>query len=178
VRALPFSQIYRAHETAYYVKVDIEGGELTTIRELVGTGRLPSYLSFEVGDDMAAILDVLSAHGYAEYQVVPQWDKTRIVLPQPPLEGNYVDIRFNNAMSGPFGRELPGSWVSRSAAADEFMQGHVRRARAGEEAAARDWHDIHARLPGSGALIAGCNRPRCERCRLRRDRVPTALRSG
>jgi hypothetical protein len=34
-------------------------------------------------------------------------------LPDPPLEGRFVDVRFSKHHSGPFGAETPGEWVSR-----------------------------------------------------------------
>ncbi|MBV8455105.1 MAG: FkbM family methyltransferase [Acetobacteraceae bacterium] len=145
VSGLPFSTIVGQNRTPYYVKVDIEGPELMVIEQMISVGKLPSYVSFEVNPDVDRILDALLEHGYREFHLLAQRDKSKIKLPNPPREGQFYEPGFDGYMSGPFGRELPGAWRSVADVRSE-MEAHYRKAReGGDENAYNEWFDIHAR---------------------------------
>lgn len=155
VAGLPFSAIVRQHRTPYYVKLDIEGSELMVIEQMISVGKFPPYISFEVNLDTNRILDLILRHGYQDFQLLAQRDKSHIRLPNPPREGNFHAVRFDGYMSGPFGLELPGPWAS-VAQLRAALAAQNRRAReGGDENTFNEWFDIHARhldAAGNGVL--------------------------
>jgi len=151
VPSRPFSEIYARHDIPYYVKLDIEGSELPPIRDILASGRHPEYISFEMNLRLRTILDLCMAHGYEWFNIVPQEAKSDFQLPNPPLEGNYVAIRFDGHMTGPFGREVPGDWLTRDQLDAQIAALEAAFAR-GDEDVKYEWHDIHAwRRPAGNA---------------------------
>jgi FkbM family methyltransferase len=145
VRGMPFSEIARQHPRPYYAKLDIEGPERMVIEQMFSVGIFPPFLSFEVNSDTNVILDLVSAHGYQDFQLLAQRDKSKIRLPNPPLEGTFHEVRFDGYMSGPFGRELPGPWVS-STQVRAMIEAHNRKiAEGASENVYKEWFDVHAR---------------------------------
>ena len=145
VAGLPFSVIVSQNRTPYYVKLDIEGPELMVIEQMISVRKFPSYLSFEVNSDANRILDLILENGYQDFQLLAQRNKSQIRLPNPPREGNFYDARFDGYMSGPFGQELPGPWVS-VAQVREALKANDRKSReASDENTYDEWFDIHAR---------------------------------
>jgi len=150
VPARRFGDIYAEHETPYYVKLDIEGSETFAIRDIFASGRYPEYLSFEANPEKDALLELCVEHGYRRFNIVPQKAKAGWQLPNPPLEGNYVPVHFNTNMSGPFGREIPGAWMTLRQVHQAFQDWRMAVER-GEEAARQEWHDIHAWRDGASS---------------------------
>lgn len=152
VPAKPFRDIYATHEVPYYVKLDIEGSESMAIRDIFASGRYPEYLSFEANTEIDMLLDLCAEHGYRRFNIVPQKAKSSWQLPNPPLEGTYVPIHFTTHMSGPFGREVPGEWLTLNQVRQAFQEWREAVAR-GDEGARTEWHDIHAwRTPEENRL--------------------------
>jgi hypothetical protein len=50
--------------------------------------------------------------GYEAFKIVNQRLNAHYVCPNPPREGEFVPVRFDTLMSGPFGEETPGPWLS------------------------------------------------------------------
>ncbi len=77
------ANLIAAYGAPYYVKVDIEGGELDAVRSLIGlpTDRLPPYFSFETNQQVFEVLQALWDLGYRDYQLVRQGAPH---LPPPP----------------------------------------------------------------------------------------------
>ena len=137
VDTVPFCEVLREYGVPYYLKIDIEGFDMVPVRALHELGDRPNYVSIEsnvatsdatfdrVFDEFAELWSL----GYRRFQFVNQRTLSRLRMPRPPLEGPYVDERFGNESSGPFGRELPGRWRS------------VRQARA-EAALLRFKHNV------------------------------------
>lgn len=148
VPTMPFSEIYARHDTPYYVKLDIRGSELPPIRDILASGRYPEYISFEWNLQLRTMLDLCMAHGYDRFNIVPQRAKSDFKLPDPPLEGNYVPVRFNGHMTGPFGREVPGDWLTRDQLDAQIAALEAAFAR-GDEDVKYEWHDIHAWRAGT-----------------------------
>ena len=164
----------------YYLKIDIEGFDMLPIRALHQlqrparpTSRFESNVATSdatfdrVFDEFAELWSL----GYRRFQFVNQRTLSRLRLPQPPLEGAYVDERFGNESSGPFGRELPGRWLSVRQARSEaallrfkhnvggyggrwrgtpvgFAYAVTRRLLARR---AHSWYDLHAQLDSGDA---------------------------
>lgn len=136
IRSIPASSVFRRHGTPYYLKIDIEGGELAVVRSLEQFSK-PKYLSFEVSKDYGEILHLLRRYGYTSFKLVDQSLNPALGCPYPPLEGRFVNTGFLGHMSGPFGEEASGIWADLEKAEDEiknanWQQGH--------------WYDIHASL--------------------------------
>ncbi len=140
------------NQEIYYLKLDIEGGELDAVRSLVGTIVKPKYVSFEVNSDWKEILNLLNEYGYCNYKLIRQGEKFLQPPPYPPLEGNYVGCSFINSMSGTFGRETPGEWKSYEKLRSEV--GIVEEQRKSTSSTGKgfylgnqptgSWYDIHA----------------------------------
>lgn len=146
IKTEPLSDIIARNGEPYYIKLDIEGFELQGIRTLRNaTGQAP-YLSFEINADWAEILNILSEVGYRKFQVVRQGPDYLPACPNPPREGNHVEVHFNNHMSGPFGRDLPDAWIdveSINQHVKDVLEQRKQNAAAGQKPG---WHDIHCAL--------------------------------
>jgi FkbM family methyltransferase len=135
------------HGSPYYIKIDIEGGELSAIDSLRGVAddKLPAFLSFELNPKWDDVLEHVYEMGYRRFQLVRQG---ALYLPQvspPTLEGVDFRCRFTDQMSGTFGRDLPRDrWVSLVEIIRRISQCQVeaqtRKAR-GEKPG---WFDVHA----------------------------------
>jgi len=145
VRGMPFSEIARQHRQPYYAKFDIEGPERMVIEQMFSVGICPPFLSFEVNSDTNVILDLVAAHGYQDFQLLAQRDKSQIRLPNPPREGVFYEARFDGYMSGPFGRELPGPWVSAELVRETLLTHNRKIAEGASEDVYNEWFDVHAR---------------------------------
>ena len=144
VQGVPFSTIYQQHPSPFYAKLDIEGPELMVLRQMMSTERYPPFLSVELNLEVDAILDLLDKHGYSTFYLLGQSDKSWIKLPDPPKEGTFYEVSFNGFMSGPFGEEVPGPWVTITELRMQ-IDAHKERFRQGDERAKAEWFDIHAR---------------------------------
>lgn len=58
------------------------------------------------------LLEKLVALGYERFKFVNQAEVVNQALPNPSLEGDYVDFKFTHGSSGAFGFEAPGRWLS------------------------------------------------------------------
>ena len=56
-------------------------------------------------------LSLLWQLGYRKFKIVNQALNSTVRCPNPPLEGKYIDCRFDGLSSGPFGEEAPGNWM-------------------------------------------------------------------
>ncbi len=90
VAGLPFSAIVSQNRTPYYVKLDIEGPELMVIEQMMSVRKFPPYMSFEVNSDANRILDLVSEHGYQDFQLLAQRDKSQIRLPNSASGGELL----------------------------------------------------------------------------------------
>lgn len=163
-----FGEILDECGTPYYLKIDIEGSDLLCLQALNGRER-PKYVSVEATldsfEDVFTQLSTLWNLGYDRFKLVNQGLCHSWRCPNPPREGEYVDVRFDDFCSGPFGEETPGEWIPIEEAVttcrrlvqehryDRYggIYGHTVRARfyrrlrrsLGNPLA---WYDIHARL--------------------------------
>lgn len=140
------TDLLERHGTPYYLKMDIEGFEKQALRMLNTAVRMPDYLSFEVNSDWIDILSKLSRVGYKSFAIVRQGRDIMPDAPVPAREGHSVAQKFKDSMSGCFGKEISGPWLSEddviTAMNHEAAQAKARLER-GER---RGWHDIHCRL--------------------------------
>lgn len=126
-------------ESVHYLKSDIEGGDVHVLEGLLKLPRRPKYMSFEAHD--LSYFAFLRAMGYKRFKLVNQNLNWRQVLPNPPLEGVYVEHQFGEHSSGPFGAESPGEWLSFENAVDLYRA--IRNAWAIAPGLSNAWYDIH-----------------------------------
>jgi hypothetical protein len=122
VPAVTFDHVFARFGTPFYLKVDIEGSELNVFRHLSDA---PQYVSFETGQDVFTIVDILRGLGYLRYKLVNQ----RLIHEQTV------------ASSLPFGEETPGPWVD-----DKVIEEQLRAIQQPGAIRADDWFDVHAAL--------------------------------
>lgn len=163
-----FGEILDECGTPYYLKIDIEGSDLLCLQALHGR-ELPRFVSVEaVLDSFEEVFTQISTLwnlGYRRFKLINQGLCHTWSCPNPPREGEYVDARFDDFSSGPFGEETPGKWVSIEEAITacqrlvrEFryyryggLYGQTWLARGYRQLRKRlgnpiSWYDIHAKL--------------------------------
>jgi FkbM family methyltransferase len=115
VRCTNLSTILRESGVPYYLKIDVEGADTLCLQQLVSNSKRPKYVSVEAGltsfEGTFNELSLLWRLGYREFKIVNQALNSRVRCPDPPLEGDYLDYRFDGLCSGPFGEETPGKWM-------------------------------------------------------------------
>jgi FkbM family methyltransferase len=109
----------------YYMKIDIETADRLCLQALKEYRRRPQYVSFELNlvdfEETFLNLKLLWDLGYRQFKLVNQALHHLIRLPSPPREGSEVDFRFKKRMSGPFGEETPGPWMTIDQTAEKYF---------------------------------------------------------
>ncbi|MFV3078107.1 class I SAM-dependent methyltransferase [Niveispirillum fermenti] len=139
VSATPASEIFRIYGIPYYVKIDIEGRDIEVIRAICSLPEKPLHVSYELGASTVIASEMLHKAGYTEFSLSPQGNHGKLVAPNPPLEGDFVEFRFTGYHSGPFGREVPDGWYGR----EELLE---KIAAIDHSKGLGRWWDVHARL--------------------------------
>lgn len=132
VDAITLSQLVEKHGQAIFMKIDIEGMDLTAAQSLAGVTALPQYISIESAfprrpsfSHVKQEIETLSSLGYDRFKIVPQESVESQVPPFPPRVGVYVPFEFASGSSGLFGEEAPGRWATADAAQRAFRE--IRR---------------------------------------------------
>jgi len=164
VEAITSAMLIGEFGTPYYLKIDIEGLDLAAVASLAEVSDRPRFVSMEttraslqsVRDDM----DLLQSVGYDRFKVVAQHKVSLQREPSPVQEGIAAGPPAHE-MSGLFGRDLPGDWLSIDAAVDAFRRPLLDNALTGSDPLVQNrwiraalkrvgfragWYDIHARL--------------------------------
>jgi FkbM family methyltransferase len=116
----------------YYMKIDIEGFDHLCLSALVSRTDKPIYVSVETHAssyvETLKLLTLLSAARYNTFKIVSQIGVRDQMCPNPAREGTYVDYLFLSDASGPFGKELPGRWLTPAEAKSKFRRiyGNIR----------------------------------------------------
>lgn len=147
IEAVRPARLFERYGTPYYVKIDIEGLDGAVVDAICALEKKPAYVSYELGTTTMESARKLAASGYQRFCLVPQSSLPGVRLPNPPREGRYADYRFTLHNSGPFGREVPGEWVSL-----ETLTETVRALTNGKGLG--EWWDVHAALEAGDARRA------------------------
>jgi FkbM family methyltransferase len=141
VPAITPAELFDAYGVPYYVKIDIEGKDAIVIDEIVRRADKPRYISYELGKSTKDVANLLRTAGYSRFAISPQGNLGALRMARPPREGKFVDYRFTGHHSGPFGREVPGEWLT---------LGELEAAVAALDRGAglARWWDVHACLDG------------------------------
>jgi FkbM family methyltransferase len=116
VPAVRFESLLSRYGIPYYLKIDIEGFDLLCVKALNAFEERPKFISTELTmttfDEAFESLAALFAAGYRRFKIINQEMAMRVKLPSPAREGLYTKAIFRPGMSGPFGEETPGRWLS------------------------------------------------------------------
>jgi FkbM family methyltransferase len=143
------ANLIRRYPSPYYIKIDIEGGELAAVKSLddVPHELLPQFISFEINLDWEEILEKLYEFGYRKFQLVRQGAAFLNTPPSPSREGLGYECVFTSNMSGPFGMDLPSEqWVGLVRVVREIIENRDRAAEVEQAHERRAWFDVHAML--------------------------------
>ena len=133
VQAVPFTRIVEQHGIPHYLKVDVEGADLTVLHQLQTAAQKPQFISVE--ENKLEYFPLLWGLGYRGFKIVNQAD-----IPKQ----NYDGWRFKSGSSGPFGDEALGQWAPFGDAMLDYML-NIRDCR-GRGLYSTGWFDIHATL--------------------------------
>jgi|SRR5579871_316921 len=144
VDSVAWSELRTIAGTPYYLKMDIEGGEVAFLKSMAGSPEMPTYISTECHtfDPIEAMFQL----GYRKFKLVNQTILHCFPMPDPPLEGDCVTSPDWAHASGAFGKELPGhQWQDFQGIARQFDM--IRQLReAGGVFQSWVWFDCHARI--------------------------------
>jgi len=125
-----FAAVLGRYGVPFYLKVDIEGGEVAVLRDL-SRNDLPQYVSIEMwGIDSICLLHAL---GYRKFKAVDQ----------PKLENtSFKGWTFKHS-SGPFGEYVPGEWSPLDGILLQWLKYLAHESSTFADAR---WYDLHASL--------------------------------
>ncbi len=147
VPSTTLSVLMARHGTPYYVKIDIEGGELAAVDSLRGVpaDKLPPLLSFEINQRFGEVLERLYEMGYRRFQLVRQGAKFLTLPTFPSREGLDYRCAFTGNMSGPFGGDLPEEkWVGLIEIIRRILQSQAEMQASKSRGENPGWFDVHA----------------------------------
>lgn len=136
----------------YYLKADIEGLDHVCVEALERQRAFPQYVSSETG--RTSFVQRMFRLGYKRFKVINQIWSQVLTLPKPAREGRYVEQRFTEYHSGPFGNETYGEWLSAEDVLDEISRIRIRDYSGSRHKHygcpqyifCNSWYDVHAAL--------------------------------
>jgi len=135
VRCVTLASLFAEFGTPHYLKIDVEGVDKSILEQLQGSGLLPLYVSVEDCRFGFEYIELLKTCGYDGFKLL---DQSTVLHMTDPETGQ----AFPAGSSGPFGNDLPGSWLSH----DDMVKLYATTVRdfAGNRLAPRShWWDIH-----------------------------------
>lgn len=140
VPAVVMESLLERHPQVYSLKCDIEGGDIDVLKGMLRSSVRPKHVSFEAHD--AVYLSYLAVLGYTRFKIVNQNLNWLVKLPNPPLEGLYVEHQFGPHCSGPFGEEAPGTWMGLEDTMEMFLA--LKKTSVRQPSISIAWYDFHA----------------------------------
>ncbi len=154
VQSIAITDLIEIHGVPHFLKIDIEGADRSCILPLTHENR-PSYLSFEVGDDVEELIDHLCAIGFEKFKAINQINFLELGNQQSlSYRSKRKLIRWLGYKNPRYVRRSgrwflvehsagPAPWVSDGAwqTADGLMQKWREASSSGELGG---WYDIHA----------------------------------
>ncbi len=136
-------KLFSEHGLPYYIKCDLEGADEIFVDQLCESKQRPSYVSIEATNHGGlSCIAKMYALGYDRMQICNQAFNQFTPIPNPSLEGEFVDVKFNGHMSGLFGKELPSHrWKSLFDAVADYID--FIRLKSRDESLAHGWTDMH-----------------------------------
>jgi hypothetical protein len=145
VECVTLDNLFNEFGVPYYLKVDVEGVDQSVLEQLRGCNVLPLFVSVEdcrLGFDY---MRILASCGYDRFKLLDQSAVSQMKDPAMPM--------FSGRSSGPFGHNLPGSWLSHDAMVQHYAL--TVRDRSGNRLAPRThWWDIHCTNSSDASPLA------------------------
>lgn len=139
VKGTILSHIIESYGCPYFLKIDIEGGDMTALHQLLDSKLTPQFLSVEDCRFGFEYIEVLYKIGYRRFKLSNQ-------SMVPLMEDLLIHHHFHLGSSGMFGDELPGEWLTY----ESFLDIYERTVRSRESliriAAPNVWWDIHCSM--------------------------------
>lgn len=116
VNAVSVTDLVSRYGCPYYMKLDIEGGELEVLREMLACRiDVPETISIESEkvsfSRLRAEFRLLRKLGYRKFKVVQQATIPTRTIETSTIDGRPLAYRFEKHASGPFGADLSGPWL-------------------------------------------------------------------
>jgi FkbM family methyltransferase len=145
VAAVSLHQLYKQFGVPYYAKVDLEGCDVYTARQVFEYKEKPDFISFETSKrDYAGIFSYLFVAGYQRFQLLNQLVNQQRIVESGSNTDAQTGYRFTKFSSGPFGKDLPADkWLS----FDEVLSRYIKYKELKQldnKELGLGWLDIHA----------------------------------
>lgn len=146
VESTCLSELCRQYGVPRYLKVDVEGYDLTVSRQLTELREKPLFVSFETNKrDYAGIFANLYLAGYTGYQLINQANNASRTKPSVTGEGKDIVYKFGPYSSGYFGEDLPRDrWLSYDEALVRYIK-YKELKQIDNKELGLGWLDVHAR---------------------------------
>lgn len=124
VPAVNIIDIIDNYGVPYYLKIDIEGMDLTCLKKLTKTNCRPKYISIESDkisfNSLIDEFDTFEKLGYHHFNIQEQSSNYQKKIPRDSQEGKYIDYEFTKECSGLFGSDLGDAWINKNQALEKY----------------------------------------------------------
>lgn len=147
IRIQKLSSIIREYGDPFYVKIDVEHFDHLVLYDLLWEGIAPPYISVEA--QTIDVYCILVAMRYEEFKVqrgckISTANSNRVFH---DLSGQPFAHQFSSLSSGPFGEDVPGSWLNKLDGLSSLLDVGL------------GWVDLHARSAGIAVGSEGVASP-------------------
>lgn len=139
--------IYKTYGIPRYVKVDLEGCDVFTAKQVSEHPVKPDFISFETSRrDYAGIFSYLYVAGYKRFQLINQANNPCRKAILKTHDGNLIHYEFTKFSSGLFGEDLPKDrWLSFDDALTRYIK-YKELKQIDNKELGLGWLDIHASM--------------------------------
>lgn len=136
VRCVTLPELFEQYGMPHYLKIDVEGVDHVVLEQLGVADEPPRFVSVEDCRFGFDYMRTLAAQGYNAFKLLDQSTVSG-------LRDDSIDHAFKPGSSGPFGDDVPGTWMDYPSMVDHYAT--TVRTHEGERIAPRTrWFDIHA----------------------------------
>lgn len=146
VESTSLYQLYETYGIPYYIKVDLEGYDVFTAKQVFEYQVKPAFISFETSRrDYAGIFSYLYVAGYKKFQLVNQANNPSRKASINSSDDSILSYEFTKFSSGLFGDDLPkDSWLTFDEALSRYMKYKELKQLDNKELGI-GWVDVHAK---------------------------------
>jgi len=123
----------------HFIKIDIEGGDMMALKQILRTEFRPQYLSIEDCHLGFQYIKVLTQHGYNKFKLINQ-------AQVPFHKDNDLNFSFELGSSGLFGEDTLGDWMTSNDFVDYYFKVARNPTTLVRIARPDIWWDIHCSL--------------------------------
>ena len=133
------NEIIKEYALPFYIKIDIEGADITALKQLKNEAILPQYISIEDCYLGYEYIELLNEMSYKKFKLINQYEIQN-------SKDQIINFSFSLGSSGKFGDDLDGKWMDY----EEFKIHYENNVRDSKnltrKAKSNIWWDIHASL--------------------------------